>query len=291
MEILVFIVLIIVSYKIYGLFESLYNKLPHRKIQQQILLEEYRENYKNKLLGKYKLNEYHYDQDCDLITNYEKPKEKCWSNSPSVWIGDEVLLLWYFGDNKKPYVWSFYEVLGFDEYKVIKSDELVIERRRVRKNHDTTKVLEIGDTIYRESANNKGVWKHTYKLSDLSFNSSTQVKHTGNLTKEDLKIITFGNQEQIPHIILLQTMIKNIIVLRSKRGVHTKYLSKWRFYTHLRSCRGFSIDNEKKDNPSTKFELDDYILSFHHREMNPVTKSQYFSEIQNSILKRNPTVS
>lgn len=295
MEIIVFIVIIVVGYKVYELFESLYYKLPHKKEQQRIR----NEKYKDDLLGKNKLNEYHYHQDYDLITKYEKGIGKCWSNFPSVWIGDEVKMLWYFDKNiYKKHFHTDYKVIGFDEYKIIKSDELVIERRVVRKNYDTTEVLEIGDTIYFElvKRKNDGVVKETLSLTDLSFNYSTKFNQNSGLSKENLKIITFKNQDHsiisyYPHIMLLEQMIKNIIVLKRIVGVRTKCISKWRFYTHLELCRNIPIDIEKKDIYLKLMKLDKYILSFQQREINPITKSQYFSEIQNSILKRNSTPS
>lgn len=296
MEILILV--LIVGYLIYDFFVSLYYKLPHIKKQQRIRIQKILNlrNQKNidYLLGKNKLDEYHYHQDYDLITRYEKGVEKCWSNYPSVWIGDEVELLWYYDTKnfKKNLVHSEYKVIGFDEYKIIESDELVIERRKVRKNYDTTKLLEIGDTIYLElvTSNNMGVVKRTLSILDLSFDYSNKLKHTGELSKEDLKIITFKDQNHLqsdyPHIILLKQMIKNIIVLKSIKSVDEKYISKWRFYTHLSLCRHIPIDIEKKDIYSTVMKLDKYILSFNQREMNLITKSQYFSEINNSILER-----
>ena len=294
MEILIFIVLIVVGYFIYELFESLYYKLPHKKEQYRIRIQKDIDD----LLGKNKLDEYHYHQDYDLITRYEKGVGKCWSNYPSVWIGDEVKMLWYFDKNiYKNHFHTDYKIIGFDEYKIIKSDKLIIERRVVRKNHDTTKVLEIGDTIYLEliTTKYKSVIKETLSLTDLSFNYSTKLNYNSELSKEDLRIITFRNQDHsisyYPHIVLLEQMIKNVIVLKRIGGVGTKYISKWRFYTHLELCRQIPIDIEKKDIYLKLMKLDKYKLSFQQREMNPVTKSQYFSEIQNSILEKPPTLS
>ncbi len=233
-------------------------------------------------------------QDYDLITkpNYDGVEKEYWSNQPSVWIGDEVIFGWYFNDDNRDnkFVSSKYEVIGFEEYKVIISDELVIEKRRVRKDSDTTIILELGDTIYLETyQNEKGVFKETYQLTDLSFNYSTKEHHTDKLSKEDLKTIPLINQLKVtfhcPHIMLLQYMIKNIIVLKPSKRVEKKYFSKWRFYTHLILCSGISVDNKNRFILPTPGNLDKYILSFQQRETNPITRSQYFAEINNSIQK------
>ena len=128
-------------------------KTQKQKLKEEIRSKKRRNEY---FLGLNRPNEYHYHNDCELITKYNyNYKYLAFTGPPSVLIGDKISLLWYTdrllgGEIKRNYFEKDYQIISFEEFTFDKNNELQINHRIFSKDTEYIGLISKNDFIYIE---------------------------------------------------------------------------------------------------------------------------------------------
>jgi hypothetical protein len=254
------------------LWKSISNHLDHLGYQRSL------KRKREELLGSNKSDEYHWHRDGDLVDvppDLEKkifsgykpswkssPRllNKVWSDAPSVWLGDNVVLVW--GTDipipyssklrflKRDWYVKKYRVDQFVEYEITDNDSIEISLREITTDADLTRKLKEGDNVYfPETIKNDVTILKSYKYwgidpaPDIDGDPSVLLSREINPRIQKFPIQKFPMKLNV----FKQGMTKKLIILKRLSKTYMKVnkdtikLSESIFYYHLVECRGITL--------------------------------------------------
>jgi len=236
----------IVLYIFYKLVQNI-PKTEKQKLKEEIRSKKRRDDY---LLGISRQNEYHYHNDCELVTRYNNSWEYlAFSGSPSVFIGDKISLVWYSdrllgGKTKRNYFYKDYQVHAFEEFTFDENNEYQIIHRIISKDTDYLGLINKNDYIYIEEKFRDGkIIMSRMELGDIvRFDEDPQKHYT---LKYESNNIMYVPLDTLQYLLVKEVVELKKLFQSGNKPRHIK-LSKRKLFFNMVRCRDIPIDDRQQ---------------------------------------------